>query len=108
MNISVLDVIGSKLATNHSDGAALFDVIRAYKPSEVIISFMGIRRISTLFLNESIGRYAILNSKDGIQNLRFEYPEDKEMFSYKVKDVIENALMGDEYDNLVDNALQAL
>jgi hypothetical protein len=107
MNISVLDIIGSKLAINLTDGTTLFEVIKTHKPSEITISFVGVKRVSTAFLNESIGRYAKLNSLF-IENLNFIYPDDKEMFSYKVTDVIENALMGDEYDTLVDNALLSL
>ena len=107
MNISVLDIIKSKLATNLTDGAALFEVIKTYQPSEITISFDGISRMSTLFLNESIGRYALQHPQT-IQDLSFEYPKGNEMFSYRVADVIENALMGDEYDNLVDNALLSM
>ncbi|MEH6679437.1 MAG: hypothetical protein V7724_02760 [Sediminicola sp.] len=107
MNISVLDVIKSDLATNLIDGAALFEVIKTKKPSELSISFVGIKLISTLFLNESIGRYTIMYSKT-IQELEFQYPEGKEMFAYKVNDVIENALLGEDYDNLVDNALLSM
>lgn len=107
MKISVLDIIKSELATNLTDGSVLFEVIKSYKPSEITISFAGVRRISTLFLNESIGQYAMSNAIS-IQELKFEYPAGKEMFSHKVEDVIENALMGDEYDTLVDNALLSM
>ena len=107
MDINILDIIKSDLAINLTDGSSLYKAIKNYKPSEIVISFIGIKRISTAFLNESIGCYAINNSSE-IQYLKFEYPSDKELFSYKVNDVIENALMGDEYDALVDNALQSL
>ncbi|QXP54863.1 DUF4325 domain-containing protein [Cellulophaga sp. HaHa_2_95] len=107
MKISVLDIIKSELATNLTDGSVLFEAIKSYKPSEITISFLGVRRISTLFLNESIGQYA-MNNATNIQELKFEYPAEKEMFSHKVDDVIENALMGDEYDTLVDNALLSM
>jgi hypothetical protein len=107
MNINVLDILKSDLATNLTDGSALFEVIKTYKPSEIVISFVGVRRISTLFLNESIGQYAMLNALN-IQELKFEYPKGKEMFAHKVEDIIENALLGDEYDNLVDNALLSM
>jgi hypothetical protein len=107
MKISVLDIIKSELATNLTDGSVLFEAIKSYNPSEITISFAGIRRISTLFLNESIGRYAI-NNATNIQELKFEYPVGKEMFAHRVEDVIENALMGDEYDTLVDNALLSM
>jgi len=107
MKISVLDIIKSELATNITDGTAIFEAIKEYKPSEIIISFVGVKRISTLFLNECIGQYAMLNPVN-IQELKFEYPIGKEMFAHKVDDVIENALMGDEYDALVDNALHSM
>ncbi|MBG7611054.1 hypothetical protein IU405_02220 [Polaribacter sp. BAL334] len=107
MKINVLDTIKSELATNISDGTAVFEAIKGYKPSEIEISFVGLKHISTLFLNECIGQYAILNTVN-IQKLKFEYPQDNQMFALKVNDVIENALMGDEYDVLVDNALHSM
>lgn len=107
MKINVLDIIKSELATNLTDGSILFEAIKSYKPSEITISFVGIRRISSLFLNESIGQYA-MNNASNIQELKFVYPVGKEMFAHRVDDVIENALMGDEYDTLVDNALLSM
>lgn len=104
MNIKVLDIIQSELATNFTDGVALFEAINSYNPSKIVISFVGISRVSTLFLNESIGKYAIIYSQN-IKELNFEFPQGKEMFAHKIEDVIENALLGDEYDGLVDNAL---
>lgn len=107
MNINVLDIIDSKFATNYNDGVAIFEVIKNYQPSDLTISFKGVRRISTLFLNECIGRYVRLHPLN-IHELKFEYPMDKEIFAYKVDEVIENTLMGEEYDTLVDNALHSL
>lgn len=107
MNISILETINSDLAINLSDGIHLYNSIKDKKPSDIVISFIGIRRISTAFLNESIGRYAIEN-KNNIEGIQFLYPQDKSLFNHKVKDVIENALMGDEYDTLIDSALLSL
>ncbi len=107
MIISVLDIIKSDLAINLADGLALFDNIKKHKPLDITISFDGVRRISSAFLNESIGRYAMQHTSS-IKELKFIYPADKELFPYKIDDVIENALMGEEYDNLVDNALLSL
>ncbi|WP_418501936.1 STAS-like domain-containing protein [Flagellimonas sp.] len=107
MIINVLDIVKSNLATNLEDGVALFEVIKEKKPSEITISFVGVKLISTLFLNESIGRYSAMNSKT-IQELQFEYPEGKEIFAHKIDDVIENALLGEDYDSLVDNALLSM
>lgn len=107
MKLRVLDIIHSKFATNLKDGVVLFEIIKKHQPSDLTISFEGVTRISTLFLNECIGRYTQIYSIN-IQELKFEYPKEKEIFSYKVNDVIENSLMGDEYDTLVDNALHSL
>jgi hypothetical protein len=49
-----------------------------------------------------------MNNSSTINELKFYYPIGKEKFSLRVEDVIENALMGDEYDTLVDNALLSM
>lgn len=107
MKISVFDIINSKNAVNQEDGTNLYDFIASQNSSDVVLSFEGIDFLSTLFLNESIGRMVVTNPKI-VSYLKFEYPEGKSLFSSKVEDVIENALMGDDYDQLVDAAKMAL
>jgi len=107
MKISVFDIIKSSYAVNQTDGSILFDVIKLITPSELIISFENIEYLSTLFLNESIGKIALIYPTQ-IDQVEFIYPSDKQIFSSKVTDVIENALMGDEYDSLVDSAKMCL
>lgn len=103
MKISVFDIINTKNAVNQEDGAILHDFLVFQNSNEIVLSFEGIDFLSTLFLNESIGRIVLTNPKF-VSSLRFEYPNGKYLFSAKVEDVIENALMGDEYDHLVDEA----
>jgi hypothetical protein len=107
MGILVLDTIQSELAINQEDGVKLYNAIQSTLPADLTINFIGISRISTAFLNESIGKFA-QNNPSKINKINFVYPKDNEIFNLKVIDVIENALMGEEYSNLVDNALASL
>ena len=104
MKINILDILNSDLAVNVSDGVLVYERISNILPSDLIISFDGIKRLSTAFLNESIGKYAILFPEE-INLVSFvDIPSSKNIFNYKITDVIENALMGDDYDSLVDKA----
>ena len=107
MEISVLHTIQSDLAINQEDGIKLFEAIQSIEPNELTISFINISRISTAFLNESIGKYVQLHPTH-VRSIKFTYPEGNEIFNWKINDVMENALMGDEYSNLIDNALASL
>lgn len=106
MEVTVKNIIASELAISHQDGVALYNVISSINPSDLILSFVGIDRISSAFLNESIGKYVQQYGTFDINNLII--PSDKKMFQYKINDVVENSLLGDEYDLLVDNALAAM
>ena len=107
MEVSILNIINSSIAINHEDGVVLFDYIKNILPSDLTISFQNVSLVSTQFLNESIGKYAQLNPSE-ISNVKFIYPADNNYFSLKVADVIENALMGEDYSALVDNASASL
>lgn len=107
MSVLIFHTIKSDLAISHLGGAKLFETISSISPDKLVLSFEGIKRISSAFLNESIGKYALQHPTD-IDKVQFIYPEAENNFEYRVKDVIENALMGDEYDTLVDNAYSSL
>lgn len=107
MEVSVLDIINSDLAINYNDGLNFFEKIKSVAPSNLTISFEGISILSTLFLNESIGKYTLLHP-NSIDSVKFIYPANKDIFSSKVSDVIENAQMGEDYDELVDAAKMAM
>lgn len=103
MNISILEILKSNLAINLEDGIFLYDALNALKCNELTISFVGIERLSTLFLNESLGRF-ILEDKTRAESISFIFPDNKPLFSKKVNDIVENVLMGDAYDSLVNAA----
>lgn len=104
MKVTIFDIINSNLAINISDGELVYTAISNVLPSDLIISFENIDRISTAFLNESIGKYATLYPST-IHLVSYEIPEGKDVFNYKIDDVIENALMGEDYDKLINNAV---
>ena len=104
--IVINNIISSSLAVNQEDGVTLYNVISSISPANLTISFIGIDRISTAFLNESIGLYTQLYGS--FDEVKLILPSDKPLFKAKIDDVVENALLGDEYDTLVDNALASL
>lgn len=107
MVVSIFNTINSDLALNQTDGVMLYETIAKTKPNDLTISFEGISRISTVFLNESIGAYAQEHPEE-MKFVQFLYPSDKEIFKFRVEDIIENALLGETYDSYVDNTLMSL
>jgi hypothetical protein len=103
MKLTIFDIINSNLAVNISDGELVYNAISNVIPSDLTICFAGIERVSTAFLNESIGKYANLHP-DSMHLVSYIIPAENDIFNDKINDVIENALMGDEYDQLVENA----
>lgn len=106
MKVTVKNIISSNLAISHEDGVALYKAIALIKPSDLILSFVGIDRMSSLFLHASIGKYVQQYGTFDIKKLII--PSEKPLFQYKIDDVVENSLLGEEYDLLIDNALAAM
>lgn len=107
MKISVRDIINSEYAVNYDDGMLLLETLQSTNLTGLTVSFEGVAHVSTLFLNESIGKLALINPS-AIESITFDYPAGKPLFKSKLENVIENALMGDEYDELVNAAKMAL
>lgn len=107
MVVSIFNTINSDLALNQEDGVMLYEAIAKANPTDLTISFEGISRVSTAFLNESIGAYT-QQHPEAIKLVKFLYPSDNEIFKFRVEDIIENALLGDTYDSYVDNTLMSL
>lgn len=106
MKVTIFDIINSNLAINISDGELVYNAISNVLPSDLTISFVNTERISTAFLNESIGKYATLHPQ-AMHLVSYIIPDGKDIFNDKINDVIENALMGEDYDNLINNAVLA-
>ncbi len=72
------------------------------------------QRITANFAFHVVLTFSVSNDVNGawfdvqIDQVKFIYPSAKQIFSSKVIDVIENALMGDDYDALVDAAKVSL
>lgn len=106
MKVTVKNIISSNLAISQEDGTALYRVISPIHPSDLILSFVGIDRMSALFLHASIGKYVQQYGTFDIKKLII--PAKKPIFKYKIDDIVENSLLGEEYDLLIDNALAAM
>lgn len=102
MRIIVKDIISSSLAINQADGEKLFSAISSILPDALYISFIGLDRISTAFLNESVGLYVQKYGRWPLENQ--EIPANKPIFKNKIDEVIENALLGGEYNLLLEHA----
>jgi len=107
MTLDVNKIINSEYAISYSDGNIFFDILKKSDLINLKIDFKNIKHLSTAFLNESIGKLALNNQSD-LKSITFIFPKDDFIFKAKVNDVIENALLGDEYDILIDNAIHSL
>jgi hypothetical protein len=104
--VKVVDLISTPYPSFHKEGLTLqAELSKAIRnESKVLVSFEGVKRCSTQFLNASFGVVYIDFSQElidayvsvdfaGVKNL-----EDK------LNLVKENALMSEEYDNIVHEA----
>jgi Mor family transcriptional regulator len=107
MNIKVGQIIGSDRAISSSDGEKLYEVLFHNFFEIRSLDFTNIKYLSSAFLNESLGKIVLVKNND-LNGVKFVYPEGNSIFSSKVKDVIQNSLLGDVYDSMVDNAAAGL
>ena len=103
MTIEIKDIINSPNAISQSDGLLLFKQIEHVGLNDVSIDFHGIKFLSTAFLNASIGKFAQMYPGI-VKKLAYLVPDDKQIFQEKINQVIENALLGDQYDSIVGQA----
>lgn len=108
MKVIVKDVLGKNRGLSADDAECLFDAIYRIHPDNLFLSFEGMKSIGNLFLMWSIGRYVysynyVSNGKRlGFKGLN--YYTQNSLHRLHIEDCIENALMGEEYDKLVENA----
>mgnify|MGYP001266696391 CR=1 FL=1 len=102
MKLVISDVIQQSNAISHSDGLRLYDhVILNLKGKDYTLSFQGINRVSTAFLNASIGKLFI----DGYFKEGFiDREETREIILKKIESVISNAKNPDVYNQAVNDA----
>jgi len=98
MLIQVNKILNSDRGIDRASGQLLFNCIKDVHPSTLELSFEGMSKLSTLFLNESIGAYVLKYSKD-LGNW-FPKVSPDTILSHKIENVIENAQMGEEFDRI--------
>lgn len=106
MKILIANILNSKLAIYHEEGLVVFDALKeAYsKEKPIVLSFVGLSRCSTQFLNASIGKlYLSFDPKIVDSLVTYEYG-DYSLMETKVKEVRDNAINSKEYDALIENA----
>lgn len=106
MKIIIANILKSDLAIYHEEGLIVYGIIQdAFDKKESIeLSFVGLSRCSTQFLNASVGKLYLLNDPKMIDNaLSYDYG-DSALMEIKVKEVRENAINSKEYDMLIENA----
>jgi hypothetical protein len=89
MKALITHIINSPLAAFHSEGLKVYPVLeKAFlKGEDLLVSFEGINRCTTQFLNASFADYS-------------QIPH----FSDKLEEVKSNAISSKEYDNLIESA----
>ena len=106
MKAVVKDIIHSEIAAFHNEGLQLFECLQlAIKNNEPVeISFIGIERCATQFLNSSIGKiYLMYNPKIANSLISYDYGNLTRL-PQKIEEVIENAINSKEYDSWIENA----
>ncbi|MFB9863148.1 STAS-like domain-containing protein [Rufibacter immobilis] len=80
MQLSIAQIIGKQIAVLDIDGLKVYEKLQeSYKPQEkIVLSFEGLRHVTSAFLNAAIGRFLLSTSKpeeakaaielDGIDN----------------------------------------
>jgi hypothetical protein len=106
MKVVVKNIINSTIAAFHNDGLLVFKCLdqAIQKREQVELSFDGIDRCATQFLNAAIGKlYVQYDPKLVDSLLHYDYSSVSNLEA-KIAEVRENAIHSNEYDSLINNA----
>jgi hypothetical protein len=106
MKVSIADILKSDLAVFHNEGIEINKLIEPLlaKGETVELSFKGLKRVSTQFLNAAIGRsYMTMETATLDAILQFTHTEAPYL-AEKIAEVKDNAQHASEYDALLENA----
>jgi len=106
MKAVVKNIIQSTIAAFHNEGLQVFSQLeKAYKNQEQIeLSFEGIERCATQFLNASIGKMYMQYDPAVLDVLISYNYANLPYLDQKIAEVKENAINSKEYDSLLENA----
>lgn len=95
MKILVSDILKSTIAAFHNEGLQIFPLLEQfYKQGEKVeLSFEGIERCSTQFLNASIGKMYLIYEPDVVDSIILLNPGMLSNLLSKVEEVRFNAVM---------------
>jgi hypothetical protein len=106
MIIDIKNIIDSDIAAFHNEGLKVFSILeQSYsKKQPVTVSFEGLNRCSTQFLNAAIGKMYLHYDVSLLDKLlHYNFGELQNMEA-KIEEVKENAINSKEYDSLLENA----
>jgi|SRR5882724_1304812 len=106
MKVVVKNIINSTIAAFHNDGILVYSHLeKAFLNKEQVeLSFEGIERCATQFLNASIGKLYLQYDPHAVDNiLQYNYANLSNLKA-KISEVRNNAINSKEYDSLVNNA----
>jgi hypothetical protein len=106
MKAVVKNIIQSTIAAFHNEGLQVYSHLEiAYQKKEPIeVSFEGIERCATQFLNASIGKMYMQYDPHVLDTLISYNYAGLSHLAQKIEEVKENAINSKEYDSLVENA----
>ena len=105
MSVIISNIITGSSAIFSSEGLKIFQILNSSlkKTQPVEISFEGLNKVSTAFLNAAIGKLYINYPKDFlIKNLLFKDLNDT--IKSKLDRTIDNAIEHEFYNDLFENA----
>lgn len=106
MSLSIKNIIDSNVAAFHTEGLKIFALlVQAYGKNEPVeVSFEGLLRCSTQFLNAAIGKMYLQYDAaklDGLIHYNFGAFQN---LRAKIEEVKDNAIDSKAYDSLLENA----
>lgn len=101
MKVLINQIIDATNAISHADGLEVYNHVKALGSNKIILSFDGINRVSTAFLNASIGKMILDKS---YRDEFIDKSNTKEIILKKIESVKTNAKNHIMYDKIVDDA----
>ncbi len=106
MAINIHHTINSNVAAFHNEGLKIFALLEeSYAQNQAVeLSFDGLQRCSTQFLNAAIGKMYLQYDPAKLSHLIHYNFGTLQNLKAKIDEVIENAINSKQYDSLLENA----
>jgi hypothetical protein len=106
MKILIADILKSDLAIFHNEGIEISNLIESMldKQQAIEVSFKGLKRVSTQFLNAAIGRSYMTRDIGLLESLLILSDIELNLLHEKIEEVKDNARHSKEYDAMIENA----